>query len=153
MIKSCCIAMLPGSLLLSLYAMADQSQAPTALPTYPPEHVLLGAHSLTLENQDNRCVLVKADQSVLPLDMKWPCRFSEDQQNKVRIEDYREALIVMVERSEPLPAPSKNCKTDRQPVRLYKGKLEAAPVGQVATCGPAHWDQKAFIAFFDWSER
>lgn len=110
----------------------------------------LADQTISLSNQQGRCTLTHADNVAVTLDMKWPCRFSEDRQKKVRIEDYRKALVVMVERSEPLPAPSQDCATDLQSVRLYKGKLEISPVSRVAGCGPAHWDQKALIWNFDW---
>lgn len=143
---------LMATALISLNACAAESPAEPA-PAIQSSGLTQGTFSgqpVSLSDVQGRCVLTYANQNPLTLDMQWPCRFSEDEQHKLRVESFKQSPILMVERSEHLPAPSKNCKTDRQPVRLYKGKLEAAPVGQIAACGPAHWDQKAFIAFFDW---
>lgn len=132
--------------LISLSACAEQTDLPPAGLTT----VNLGGQPITLTNEQGQCALTRAGNTPLTLDMKWPCRFSEDQQKKVRVEDYRKALVVMVERSEPLPAPSTDCATDLQSVRLYKEKLELSPVSRVAACGPGYWDQKVLIWQFDW---
>jgi len=132
--------------LISLNACAEQAD-PARNGLTKAE---LGGQQLSLSNEQGRCTLNRAGAASLTLEMQWPCRFSEDLQKNVRVETYRKALIIMVERSDPLPAPSKSCVTDLQPVRLLNGKLEASPVSRVAACGPSHWDQKAFIWQFDW---
>lgn len=105
---------------------------------------------VNLIDDQGRCTLTRPGKPPLTLDMQWPCRFSEDSQQKVRVESFRQAQIIMVERSEPLPAPSKDCATDLQAIRYFKNKLEVAPVSRVAACGPGHWDQKAYVWQFDW---
>ncbi len=143
--KSVMTLMLAG-VLISLNACAEQADSARNGLTQAE----VGGQLLSLSNEQGRCTLNRAQSAPLTLEMQWPCRFSEDLQKNVRVETYRKALIVMVERSDPLPAPSKNCVTDLQPVRLFNGKLEASPVSRIAACGPAHWDQKAFVWQFDW---
>ncbi|MCQ3001636.1 hypothetical protein NLO98_17940 [Pseudomonas syringae] len=133
--------------LLSLTACAAQPSATSSSTLTAAEIAGQPAH---LSDGQGRCVLTRKGSAALTLDMQWPCRFSEDRQHKVRVEDFRKALIVMVERSEPMPPPSTDCLTDLQPVRFYKGKLEAAPVSRIAACGPGFWDQKTFTWQFDW---
>lgn len=105
---------------------------------------------VNLINDDGHCAFVRPGQPLLRLDMAWPCRFSETKQKKVRIELFRGAEILMAERSEPLPAPSKECDTATQVVRHFKDKLEIAPVIQSTRCGLDVWDQKVFVWQFDW---
>lgn len=141
--------MLPSTFLaaslISLSACAEQQVATSSLTT-----VDLKGQQAILSDVQGRCTFIRAGSPPLTLDMPWPCRFSEDQQKKVRIENFRNALIVMVERSEHLPAPSEDCATDLQSIRLYKGKLEVSPVSRVSACGPRYWDQKVLTWQFDW---
>ncbi|XXE61449.1 hypothetical protein J3P77_00635 [Pseudomonas sp. R1-18] len=146
------VATLLACLTVSLSACAAEVHSDTA-HTAAAEGVTRGvfaSRTVSLDDAQGVCVLNYEGHPPLKLDMQWPCRFSEDQAHQLRIESFKQTPILMVERSEPMPPPSRNCKTDRQPVRLLNGKLEAAPVGRIATCGPAHWDQKAFTAMFDW---
>lgn len=131
---------------LSLGACAGQSASPVAGITLAE----FAGQPVTLSDSQGRCTLSRADATPLELDMAWPCRFSENAQQALRVESFRETPIIMVERSEPLPAPSKSCLTDLQAVRLHQGALQAAPVSRIAACGPALWDQKAFVGMFDW---
>lgn len=110
----------------------------------------LGKQQLRLIDEKGRCTLIHSALPPLRLDMQWPCNFSESLKNEIRIEKFRSAQIVMVERSEPLPPPSKLCLTDLQAVRLFRGKLEASPVSRIGACLPRHWDQKNFVWRFDW---
>lgn len=146
MMRALLAAMMSIAPLISLSACAAQTE---------PRHegltsASLGGLEIRLIDEQGRCAVARADSAPLVLDMKWPCRFSEDQQKKVRVEDYRKALVVMVERSEPLPPPGTECATDLQSIRLYKGKLDVSPVSRVAACGPGYWDQKVLIWQFDW---
>ncbi|MFS2158158.1 hypothetical protein ACCD10_12460 [Pseudomonas sp. Pseusp122] len=132
--------------LFSLTACAAQQPATANGLT----QATFAGQQVNLIDDQGRCTLTRPGNPPLTLDMKWPCRFSEDRQQKVRIENFHKTQIIMVERSEHLPAPSKDCATDLQPIRYFKGKLEAAPVSQIAACGPGSWDQKAYIWQFDW---
>lgn len=113
-------------------------------------NVTLDKQQLRLVDEKGRCTLIHSSLPPLHLDMQWPCNFSENLKNEVRIEKFRLAQIVMVERSEPLPPPSESCSTDLQAVRLFRGKLDASPINRVGACLPRHWDQKNFVWRFDW---
>ena len=132
--------------LISLNAFSAQSTPGAA----PLTQTKLGDKPVQLSESKGRCVLTREGNAPVTLEMKWPCRFSEDRQQKVRVEPFREALIIMVERSEPQVPLGMDCKTDLQPVRLYKDKLQAAPVSHIAACGPGFWDQKVYTWLFDW---
>lgn len=146
MMRGLLAAMLSMVPLISLSACAGQTELPDERLTTAS----LNGLEIRLIDEQGQCAVARADSAPLVLDMKWPCRFSEDLQKKVRVEVYRKALVVMVERSEPLPPPSTECATDLQSVRLYKGKLDVSPVSRVAACGPGYWDQKVLIWQFDW---
>ena len=105
---------------------------------------------VSLIDTQGRCTLARPGNAPLSLDMQWPCRFSEDAQQNVRVEHFRQAQIIMVEHIERAPAPGKGCTTDLQPIRALNGKLEVAPVSRIPVCGPGQWDQKAFVWQFDW---
>lgn len=110
----------------------------------------LDKQQIRLVDEKGRCTVIHSALPPLRLDMQWPCNFSEDLKNEVRIEKFGNAQIVMVERSEPLPPPSELCSTELQAVRLFRGKLEASPISRVGACLPRHWDQKNFVWRFDW---
>lgn len=130
-------------------ALATTAIAAPPVPIHLMEATLAGQHVRLLE-VEGRCAIGRAGKTPLPLDMKWPCHFSINNQKQPRVEIYNDTPILMVERSVPLPAPSQDCRTDRQAVRWYQGRLEAARAQHIAMCGPAHWDQKAFFASFKW---
>ncbi|RMO78263.1 hypothetical protein [Pseudomonas syringae group genomosp. 3] len=129
---------------LSLDAIADQTTPDSPGLT----QFEIAGKQLSLSNEKGRCVLNRAGDPPVKMDMRWPCRFSENKQLNVRIEDHRQSLVFMVERSVPMPAPSTDCLTDLQAVRLFKGQLEIAPSIRVGGCGPGLWDQKLFIWYF-----
>lgn len=132
--------------MLSFYTSAEQAPVtPVGLvqATFVGEHV-------NLVNDNGQCSFVRPGQVPLRLDMAWPCRFAEDRQKKVRVELFRGAEILMVERSEPLPAPSNECVAARQVIRHFRDKLEIAPVLNSSRCGLGFWDQKNFVWQFDW---
>lgn len=141
-----------GTLLFTVNACATQPHpsSPSATEPTMPTHATFAGQPISLSDSEGRCALTYGNRPALIMDMQWPCRFSEDLQKNLRVEYFEQTPILMVERSEHLPAPSKGCKTDRQPVRLHHDRLEPAMVGRIAACGPAQWDQKAFIGMFDW---
>lgn len=149
------IALLGGAL-ISLNACAAQPQAtaPVAAISAAQADALtegvFAERPVRLSDVHGQCALTHGEQPAITLDMQWPCRFSETPQHTVRIEKFGQSPILMVERSEKMAAPDNDCITDRQVVRWFKGKLDIAPVGRIAACGPAQWDQKAFIGMFDW---
>ncbi|RON18735.1 hypothetical protein [Pseudomonas frederiksbergensis] len=135
--------------LISLSACAGQEAPAPAAPATPTQAVFVG-QPLSLINDQGRCTLVKPDKTHLTLDMEWPCQFSLGQDRQLRVETFRQVPIFMVERSEPMPAPSRDCLTKLQAVRQIKGTLEISGVNQFASCGPGQWDQKMYVAFFRW---
>ncbi|MFV9654101.1 hypothetical protein ACNFCK_04205 [Pseudomonas sp. NY15366] len=135
-----------ASALVSLSACAEQDVRPSVGITQAE----FAGQAVQLSDVQGRCALTLADAAPLTLDMQWPCRFSETPQQQLRVEYFRQTPIIMVERSEPQPAPSRSCLTDLQALRLHQGLLEAAPVSRIAACGPSQWDQKAFVGMFDW---
>lgn len=132
--------------LVSLSACAGQDTAATAAPT----QAMFVGQPVSLTNDQGRCTLVKPDQSRLPLDMEWPCQFSLGPDKQLRVEIFNQVPIFAVERSEHMPAPSRDCLTKLQAVRQIKGTMEVADVSQFAACGPSHWDQKMYVAPFTW---
>lgn len=135
-----------ATLLVSLSACAEHATSPS-LGLIQAE---LAGQSVRLADVQGRCTLTLSDAAPQTLDMPWPCRFSETPEQQLRVEYFRQTPIIMVERSEPQPAPSKSCLTDLQALRLHQGQLQAAPVSRIAACGPSQWDQKAFVGMFDW---
>lgn len=132
--------------LLNLTACAGQQSIETSGLT----RAQLADVQISLVNDQGRCSLISSAEPARALDMKWPCRFSEDRKQKVRVEHFRQAEVIMVERSEPLAVPSTDCETDLQAIRQFRGRLEVAPVTRVAACGPGYWDQKTLVWQFDW---
>lgn len=131
---------------ISVIACAD----PSSDQSKELRKATLDNQQLRLVDEKGRCTVIHSALPPLRLDMQWPCNFSEDLKNEVRIEKFGNAQIVMVERSEPLPPPSELCSTELQAVRLFRGKLEASPISRVGACLPRHWDQKNFVWRFDW---
>jgi hypothetical protein len=135
--------------LVSLSACAgQQAQTPTA-PTASTQAVFVG-QPLSLINNQGQCTLVRPDNTHLTLGMEWPCQFSLDKHQQLRVETFNQIPIFMVERSEHMPAPSRDCLTKLQAVRQVKGALEVSDVNQFASCGPGQWDQKMYVGFFRW---
>ncbi|TWC11742.1 hypothetical protein FBY06_14118 [Pseudomonas sp. SJZ085] len=132
--------------LVNLSACAGQDTVATAAPT----QAMFVGQPVSLINDQGRCTLVKPDQSRMALDMEWPCQFSVGPDKQLRVEIFNQVPIFAVERSEHMPAPSRDCLTKLQAVRQIKGTMEVADVSQFAACGPGHWDQKMYVAPFTW---
>lgn len=132
--------------LVSLSACAEQKADTPAAFT---QAVFVG-QPVSLINDQGRCTIVKPDKSHLSLDIEWPCQFSLNQDRQLRVETFNQVPIFMVERSEHMPAPSRDCLTKLQAVRQVKGTFELSDVNQFASCGPGQWDQKMYTGFFRW---
>jgi hypothetical protein len=105
--------------------------------------------SLRLHEHDGRCGLV-SDNGNLSLLLKWPCRFHLDTQGAVRVQQVGSSHVLLVENSEAMDPPSRDCRTTLQAVRISDHGLEASPVvSQVAACPPFEWDEKVFIGLFE----
>jgi hypothetical protein len=112
---------------------------------------MLAGQSLTLENHQQRCALRKADQSLLELEIPWPCAFSPDRKGQPRIEAFNDnALIVIAYHSQAEPAPSRKCLSQYQAIRLIHEKLETSVVGRMSSCMNGSIDQKNFVGLFRW---
>lgn len=146
MIKRALLSALSGGLLLSLNACAEQTDSPAEQTA----QVDLAGQILTLENHDQRCALRKPDQSVLTLDMPWPCHLSVDRKGLPRVESFNNALIIIVQHFEPEPAPSTECRSEYQAIRQIEGRLEASIVAGGGRCLAGALDQKNFVALFTW---
>jgi hypothetical protein len=132
------------SVLASLCACADQ-QAASA-----DQVVALGEQKLTLENDQQRCVLRKPDQSMLPLEMPWPCQFAVDRQGKPHVESFNNVPIVIVLHVSVDPANSRECRSEYRAVRQFKGQLEPSVVARSASCLRGAGDQKDYTGLFIW---
>jgi hypothetical protein len=132
--------------MLSFFTLAEQ---PPVGPVGLVQATFVG-EQVSLVNADGQCMFTRAGATPLLMDMAWPCRFSVTRHQSLRVETFDQTPILMVERSEHLPAPDLGCRTVVQAVRWYKGKLETARAQHIAMCGPGNWDQKMFMAVFDW---
>lgn len=132
--------------LASAAAMANE---PITAPQVSVENIFAG-QLVSLSNDQGMCRLARVGSPPLLLDMQWPCQFSATGDGDLRVETFDQTPILMVERSEHLPAPSLDCRTVVQAVRWYGGKLETARAQRIAMCGPGHWDQKMFMGVFKW---
>jgi hypothetical protein len=145
MIKRTPLVLLSGCLLLSLNVWAQQQSAA------PGNQVIIAGQTLTLENHDQQCALRKQDQSLLKLDMPWPCFLSVDRKGQPRVETFKNAQIIIVEHSTPEPTPSRDCDTRYQAIRQIKHQpMEVSKVAHSAGCMTGVMDQKSFVAHFSW---
>lgn len=135
--------MLVGGMLLALNACAGQSTAPERTAS-------LNGQAVTLENQQQRCVLKRADQSLLPLDLPWPCQFSVEKDGRSHVEIFRSVPIVKVLHVAADPDKPLNCRTQSRAVRLIDGRLELSPPSRSAACATGVGDQKSYSGVFDW---
>lgn len=106
--------------------------------------------NISLINDNGHCGLARSDDSLLRLDVKWPCWFSQNHQGKTLLKNYLSTQIFMVQHSEPAGAPDTDCTTDLQAIRYFRGSIELAPVHRVGTCNTSRWDQKVFVWQFEW---
>lgn len=142
-IRTACIALLAT-------LMPGLTQAGQVVDTNLPVQVTLSGHNYVLENQQQHCALRKPDQSVLMLDIPWPCHFSIGEPGKAHIETFQNVPIVMALHIKMLPDTPLECRSQYQAIRLYKGQLEASVAGRYASCLRGKGDQKAYTGVFDW---
>lgn len=146
MTKRTLLILLSSGLLLSANAWAEQKQLAA-----PSNQVIFAGQTLTLENHDQQCALRKQDQSLLKLDMPWPCFLSVDRKGQPRVEIFNNAQIIIVEHSTPEPAPSHDCDARYQAIRQIKDQpMEVSKVAHSAGCMTGVMDQKNFVAHFSW---
>ncbi|MDF0729351.1 hypothetical protein P0Y43_01255 [Pseudomonas entomophila] len=138
----------PG-LLIALALNACAQPAPSSSP--PGLQVRLGEHRLALVNHQGRCALQKADQSLLELQMPWPCQLSPERNSgKPRVERFNGAQIIIVSHVAADPSQPGRCNSQYQAVRLMKTRLEPSILATGASCSTGPVDQKDFVGLFTW---
>lgn len=114
------------------------------------EQVFVAGLTLSLMNESGQCALSGDGAAPLVLAIKWPCAFSPDRTGKPRGERFENIPIVIARHSTPKPAPSRDCDSEQQAIRLIDGRLEASSVMRSASCFNGTVDQKNFTALFRW---
>lgn len=145
---SCGSAMKAGGFICSAIFTSFAIAEPN--PSEALTQITFAGRSITLTNDGGYCALKRSDDSLLRLEVKWPCRFSKNFRGKAVIEEYRATQIFMVQHREYAAPPEAGCTTNLQAVRYYKGKVELAPVTQASRCLADRWDQKVVVWQFDW---
>ena len=140
-----CKTVFLSCLIFSLNACAEsQSPASAAL-----SQVNLGGQALKLVDAKGKCAVLKPDNTQLPMDLAWPCQFSQDRNGLSRTEIFKSVPVALVVHNEADPASSTDCLQTAQAIRLRQGTLETSSVNQGAMCTADH-DQKMFTAMFRW---
>jgi hypothetical protein len=114
------------------------------------KRVFVAGSTLSLVDESGQCGLSLEGAAPLMLAIKWPCAFSQDRTGKPRVERFENTLIVIARHSIPKPAPSRDCDSEQQAIRLIDGRLEASSVMRSAGCFNGPEDQKNFTALFGW---
>jgi len=108
------------------------------------------AQDLLLEERNGNCRLLVPEQPGIDLSLKWPCQFHRDANGTLRTKQVGTRQVILVESSEPMPSPSRDCRTEIQAIRSTGKGLEASSaVSRVAACPPFQWDEKVFIGLFE----
>lgn len=119
-----------------------------------PSSSRVHVRDLWLELRD--CELVYgsgAAATPLPTQLPAPCQFAKGKDGAVRIVESEAGSVLIVEssRSEAAPSPggaTSDCDTRlRGVVVTAKGVQLSRDTQKVATCAPAHWDEKMFHVF------
>lgn len=139
LVALCCV-------LSSLWACAGQQTTQAS----EDQVVTLGGQRLMLENDQQQCVLRQPDQSMLALEMPWPCQFAVDRQGKAHIESFNNVPIVIVLHVNVDPANSRECRSEYRAIRQVNGQLEPSIVARSASCLRGAGDQKDYTALFTW---
>ncbi|MGN7744067.1 hypothetical protein ACTJKT_29310 [Pseudomonas sp. 22526] len=120
-------------------------------PVDNPTQARFLARDLQLEERNGNCRVRVPEQPGIDLSLKWPCQFHRDASGALRTKQVGARQVILVESSEPMPAPSRDCRTEIQAIRGGSGQgLEASSaVSRVAACPPFQWDEKVFIGLFE----
>lgn len=139
-----------GCLFSSLSACAGQQAQPVTPSAAEDQVVSMGGQQLTLENDQQRCVLRKPDQSLLPLDMPWPCQFTIDRQGKPYIATFGKVPIVIVLHLALDPENNRECRAEYRAIRQINDQLELSIIVRGASCMRGAGDQKNYTGLFTW---
>lgn len=139
-----------GCLLSSLSACAEPQDQIATPSVAAAQIVSINGQLLTLENNQQRCVLRKPDQSILPLDMPWPCQFTVDQQGKSHVETFSNVPIVIVIHTAADPENSDRCRSEYRAIRQINGQLEPSIIARGGSCMVGTGDQKNYTGLFIW---
>ncbi|QLL16158.1 hypothetical protein [Pseudomonas chlororaphis] len=108
------------------------------------------ARDLLLEERNGNCRVLVPQQPGIDLSLKWPCQFHRDPSGMLRTKQVGTRQVILVESSEQLPSPSRDCRTEIQAIRSTGQGLEASSaVSRVTACPPFQWDEKVFIGLFE----
>jgi hypothetical protein len=134
--------LLVGALCVALPACAESLAENATKARFDNRQVELIEH-------EGRCSLTDGERRI-DLLIKWPCQFHRDDEGELRTVEVAGAEVMLVESSEKMPTPSKDCRTEIQAVRTQGDELEPSPsISRVSACPPFQWDEKVFIGLFE----
>jgi len=110
----------------------------------------MDGQQLTLVNDQQRCALRKPDQTLLPLDIPWPCQFTVDRQGKSHVETFGKVPIVIVIHLTTAADDSPECRSEYRAIRQINGTLEPSIIARTASCMAGTGDQKNYTGLFTW---
>ena len=94
--------------------------------------------------------LRKPDQTLMPLDLAWPCQFTVDRQGKPHVETFGKVPIVIVVHVSAGPHNNQECRSEYRAVRQINGQLEPSVIARNASCMRGTGDQKNYTGLFTW---
>ncbi|WP_339493031.1 hypothetical protein [Pseudomonas sp. EA_15y_Pfl2_R67] len=143
-------AVFVGCLFSSLTACAGQQAEPATPAAAVNQVVSMNGQQLTLVNDQQRCALRKPDQTLLPLDLPWPCQFTVDRQDKPHVETFGKVPIVIVIHLTAAAEDSPECRSEYRAIRQINGRLEPSIIARTASCMRGAGDQKNYTGLFTW---
>ena len=143
-------AVLIGCLFSSLTACAGQQASSATSTAAVNQVVVMGGQHLTLVDDQQRCALRKPDQTLMPLDLPWPCQFTVDRQGKSHVETFGKVPIVIVLHFSTAAQNSPQCHSEYRAIRLVNGQLEPSIIARRASCMGGTGDQKNYTGLFTW---
>ncbi|MDO7895575.1 hypothetical protein [Pseudomonas citrulli] len=149
MTKARCTVLI-SCLLSSMTACAGQQASPASPAAAMDQVVSMGGQTFTLVNDQQYCALRKPDQTLLPLDLPWPCQFTVDKQGKSHVETFGKVPIVIVIHLTTVDERSPECRSEYRAIRQVNGQLEPSAVARNASCMRGSGDQKNYTGLFTW---
>ncbi|MFD2885113.1 hypothetical protein ACFS4T_34075 [Pseudomonas lini] len=115
----------------------------------PITQTVFVGQQLRLVDDQGQCTLVKPDQNRMKLDMEWPCSFSLNKQQQLRVETFNDTPIFSVWRSEHMPAPSRDCLSKMQAIRKIQGAWKRERLIRMRPAARAE-TKKMYVGPFTW---